>query len=130
VNIVEDNSDDAYGDMLSVASNLEHPMDSWILDSTCLFHVTPNRDWFDTYRSVNSGIVTMDNGAHCKIIGIGNIRIKMFDGVVRMLYDVRHVTKVEKNLTSLGTLDSNGCGYKSKGGVMKVTKDAMVMMKG
>jgi hypothetical protein len=41
--------------------------------------------------SVNSGIVTMDNGAHCKITGIGNIRIKMFDGVVRTLCDVRHV---------------------------------------
>jgi hypothetical protein len=65
-NIVEDNSDDADGYMLSVASNSEHPMNSWILDSECSFHMTPNRDWFDTYKSVNSDIVTMDNGAHCK----------------------------------------------------------------
>jgi hypothetical protein len=43
-NIVEDNSDDADGDMLSVASTSEHPVDSWILDSACSFHVTPNRD--------------------------------------------------------------------------------------
>jgi hypothetical protein len=35
MNVVEDNSDDADGDMLSVASNSEHPMDSWILDSAC-----------------------------------------------------------------------------------------------
>ena len=28
VNVVEDNSDDADGDMLSVASNSEHPVDS------------------------------------------------------------------------------------------------------
>jgi hypothetical protein len=130
VNVVEDNSNDADGDMLSVASNSKHPVDSWILDSACSFHVTSNRDWFDTYRSVNSGIVTMGNGAHCKITGIGNIRIKMFDGVVRTLCDVRHVPGVEKNLISLDTLDSNGYGYKSVGGVMKVTKDAMVMMKG
>jgi hypothetical protein len=105
-------------------------VDSWILDSACSFHVTPNRDWFDTYRSVNSGIVTMGNGAHCKITSIGNIRIKMFDGVVRTLCDVRHVPEVENNLISLGTLDSNGYGYKSIGGVMKVTKGAMVVMKG
>jgi hypothetical protein len=105
-NVVEVNSDDVDGDMLSVASNSEQPVDSWILDSACSFHVTPNRDWFDTYRSVNSGIVTMGNGAHCKITGIGNIRIKMFDGVVRTLCDVRHVPEVEKNLISLGTLDS------------------------
>jgi hypothetical protein len=65
---VEDNLDDAVGDMLSVASNSEHPIDSWILDSACSFHVMPNKDWFDTYKSVNSGIVTMGNGAHCKIL--------------------------------------------------------------
>jgi hypothetical protein len=49
-NIVEDNSDDADGDMLSVAFTSEHLVDSWILDSTCSFHVTPNKDWFDTYK--------------------------------------------------------------------------------
>jgi hypothetical protein len=129
-NVVEDNSDDADGDMLSVASTSEHPVDSWILDSACSFHVTPNRDWFDTYKLVNSSIVTMGNGAHCKITGIGNIRIKMFDDVVRMLCDVRHVPEVEKNLISLSTLDLNGYGYKFVGGVMKVTKGAMVVMKG
>jgi hypothetical protein len=109
VNIVEDDSDIANGDMLS-ASNIEHPLDSWILDSACSFHMASNRDWFDTYKSVNSGIVTMSNGAHCKITGIGNIRIKMFDGVVRTLCDVRHALDVEKNLISLGTLDSNSFG--------------------
>jgi hypothetical protein len=72
----------------------------------------------------------MGNGAYCKITGIGNIRIKMFDGVVRTLCDVRHVPEVEKNLISLGTLDSNGYGYKSVSGVMKVIKGAMVVMKG
>ena len=100
------------------------------MDLACLFHVTPNRDWFDTYISVNFGIVTMSNGAHCKITDIGNIRIKMFDGVVRTLCNVRHVPKVENNLISLGTLDSNGYGYKSECGVMKVTKGAMVVMNG
>ena len=94
-NVVEDNSDDVDGDMLSVTSNSKHPVDSWILDLGCSFHVTPNKDWFDTYRSVNSGIVTMSNGAHCKITDIGNIRIKMFDGVVRTLCDVRHVPEVK-----------------------------------
>jgi hypothetical protein len=78
-------------------------MDSWILDSACSFHITPNKDWFDTYKSVNYGIVTMANGAHCKITGICNIKIKMFDGMVRTF-----VLEVEKNLISLGTLDTDG----------------------
>jgi hypothetical protein len=42
-NIVEDNLDDANGDMLYATSNSKHPMDSWILDSACSFHVTPNK---------------------------------------------------------------------------------------
>jgi hypothetical protein len=129
-NIVEDNSDHADGDMLSTTSTSEHPMDSWIIDLACSFHVMPNIDWFDTYKSVNFGIVTMGNDAHCKISGMGNIRIKMFDGVVRTLRDVRHIPEVEKNLISLGTLDSNGDGYKFVGGVIKVTKGAMIVMKG
>ena len=54
----------------------------------------------------------------------------MFDGVVRTLCDVKYVPKVEKNLISLGTLDSNSYDYKSEGGVMKVTKVAMVVMNG
>ena len=61
----------------------------------------------------------MDSDTHCKITNICNIRIEIFDGVVRTLCDVRHVPEVEKNLISLGTLDSNGYGYKFEGGVMK-----------
>jgi hypothetical protein len=70
------------------------------------------------------------NGAHYKITDTANIRIKMFDGVVKMLCDVRHVPEVEKNLISYGTLNSNGYGYKSVGRVMKVTKGVMIVMKG
>jgi hypothetical protein len=37
---------------------------------------------------------------------------------------------MEKNLISLGTLNLNGYGYKYESGVMKVTKGAIVVMKG
>ena len=48
----------------------------------------------------------------------------------RTLSDVKHVLDLRKNLISLGILDSNGYGYKSKGGVLKVIKGALVVMKG
>jgi len=54
----------------------------------------------------------------------------MFEGVVRILCDVRHVPDVEKNLISLGTLEFNRFGYKFEGGIMKVINGAMVVMKG
>ena len=52
----------------------------------------------------------------------------MFDGIVRTLYDVRHVPELTKNLVSLGTLDSNSHSYRLEGGIMRVTKQAMVVM--
>jgi hypothetical protein len=42
VNVVEDNSDTADDDMLSIAFNSKHLVDSWILDSTCSVQGTSN----------------------------------------------------------------------------------------
>ncbi|KAK3013045.1 hypothetical protein RJ639_008246 [Escallonia herrerae] len=53
----------------------------------------------------------------------------MFDGIVRTLGDVRYILDLKKNLISLGTLDSIDCSISIKGGVMKVSKGAMVIMK-
>ena len=100
------------------------------MDSACSFHMIPNKDWFDTYRLVNSGYVLMGNDASCRVFGMGNIRVMMFDGVIRMLCDVRHVLDLRKNLISLGTLDSNDFSYKFANGVMNVSKGVLTMMKG
>ena len=50
----------------------------------------------------------MGNDATCPVIGIGTVMIKMFDGVVRVLSNVRHVLDLRKNLISLGVLDDLG----------------------
>lgn len=49
------------------------------------------------------------------LVGIGTIRIKMFDGVVRALADVRHVPNLKRNLISLSTLDTKGYKYSGEG---------------
>ena len=72
----------------------------------------------------------MGNNVASKVVGIGAIRIKMFDGIVRTLSNVRHVPNLRKNHIFLDTLESNGCTYKAKGGVMRISKGALVMMKG
>ena len=71
---------------------------------------------------VNFGYVLMGNDASCRVVEIVNIRVKMFDGIIRMLCDVRHVPDLRKNMISLGTLDGNGFNYKSTNGIMKVRK--------
>ena len=71
----------------------------------------------------------MGNNAPRKIVGIGTVIIKMFDGVVRTLGDVRHVPDLKKNLISLSTLDAKRYKYTGEGGVVKVSKGSLVMMK-
>ena len=48
----------------------------------------------------------MGNDAPYKIAGVGIVRIKMFDGIVIMSVDVKHVPYFKRNLISLSTLDS------------------------
>jgi hypothetical protein len=54
----------------------------------------------------------------------------MFDGIVRTLCDVRHIPDLRKNLISLDTLDRNGLNFYPEGGVLKVSKGVMTVMKG
>ena len=42
-----------------------------------------------------------------KTTGIGTVKVKMFDGVVRTLVKVRHVPQLRRSLISLG----GGFGY-------------------
>ena len=92
--------------------------------------MTPNRDWFSTYELVHKGTILMGNNASCKVAGIGIVRIKIFDGVVHTLGDVRHVLDLKRNLISLSTLDAKGYKYTGEGGVLKISKGALVVIKG
>ncbi|KAK3000052.1 hypothetical protein RJ639_022601 [Escallonia herrerae] len=122
----EDNYDGE--DVLSVT--ISSSDGGWIFDTGCSYHMCPNRDWFATYRSFDGGKVLMGNYITGKVVGIGSIEIRMHDGIVRTLTDVRHVPELRKNLISLGTLESNGCSYRDAGGVMRTMKGALVVMKG
>ncbi|KAG8480600.1 hypothetical protein CXB51_024784 [Gossypium anomalum] len=125
--VVEDYSD---GELLVASVNDSKLSKEWILDSGCIFHMSPNRDWFTTYETVSEGVVLMGNNASCKIAGVGTIKVKMFDGVVRTLSDVRHVPELKRNLISLSTLDSKWYRYTVKSGVLKISKGSLVVMKG
>lgn len=72
----------------------------------------------------------MGNNAVCKTVGIEIIRIRMHDGMVRTLTDVRHVLELKKNLISLGTLNDIECRYTSEGRVLKISRGVMTVMKG
>ena len=73
----------------------------------------------------------MGNNVAYKIVGIGTIKIRMHDGIMRTtLKNVRHMLDLKKNLISLDTLDSIGYKYSSESGVIWVSKSSLVIMKG
>ena len=72
----------------------------------------------------------MGNNMSYKVVSIGAVRIKMHDGVVRTLTNVQHILDLKKNLISLGVFYSQGYKYSVEGGVLKVSKGALIMIKG
>ncbi|KAG8474425.1 hypothetical protein CXB51_033824 [Gossypium anomalum] len=101
--IVEDYSD---GELLVASVNDSKVSEEWILDSGCTFYMSPNLDWFTTYKTVSEGVVLMGNNASCKI------------------------AELKRNLISLSTLDSKGYRYIAESGVLKISKGSLVVMKG
>jgi len=66
----------------------------------------------------------------CKVEGTGTVRIKMFDGMVRKLKEVRYISQVKKNLISIGTLKVLSHGVSISDNVLKMTRGSMVVLKG
>ncbi|KAG8502413.1 hypothetical protein CXB51_000424 [Gossypium anomalum] len=91
-NADDDREDYSDGELLVASVNDSKVSEEWILDSGCTFHMSPNRDWFTTYETVSEGVILMENNASCKIAGVGTIKVKMFDRVVRTLIDGSTVT--------------------------------------
>ena len=72
----------------------------------------------------------MGNNMTCSVVGIGSVKLKMTDGLVYEMQNVRHVSELKKNLISLGMLDKLRCMFKAEKDILKVIKGSMVIMKG
>ena len=72
----------------------------------------------------------MGNDVSCKTIGIRTAKIKMHDGIIRTLTEVRHVPELKKNIISIGIMDGKGFKCSTENGVMKIQKGSTIVMKG
>ena len=89
-------TDENVGNIFFATDNRTRSKNEWILDSGCSYHMCPNRDLFSTYESCNDEIVLIGNNVVYDVVGRGTIRIKMHDGIVRTLTNVRHVPDFKK----------------------------------
>ncbi|KAM2047258.1 hypothetical protein ACFX1T_005942 [Malus domestica] len=85
----------------------------WVLDTGCTHHMTPHKDWFSSLKEFDGGVVFMGDDNPCTTKGIGTVRLKLHDGMVKELTGVRYVPNLKKNLISLGTLKSKGFRFHS-----------------
>ena len=72
----------------------------WVMDSGCTYHMTPERDWFTSLRHAQ-GSVILGDGKTCNVEGIGLVQLRMADGTLRLLDEVRYIPTMRRNLISL-----------------------------
>jgi len=101
----------------------------WVLETVATYHVCPNRDCFSTFEKLDGCFAIIGDDHQCKVEGIGTLRIKIFDGMVRELKEVRYVPQIKKNFISVGTLKVLGHGVSVRDGVLKITRGSMVVLK-
>ena len=101
----------------------------WLSDSTTIWHLTSHREWFHQYEPISGGSMYIGNDHAFEIFGVDSIKVNMDDGVICLIPDIQHVKGLNKNLLSMGQLDDHEYEFHAKGGVMKVIRGALVVMK-
>ncbi|CAM8925998.1 unnamed protein product [Rhodiola kirilowii] len=106
-----------------------HEDDSWILDSSCTMHATPHKHLFSSLKLCEGGEVMLGDHTSLKIKGIGSVPLRMFDGVVRTLQNVRWVPHLRRIVMSESALDKLGCKITTFKGVREVMRDNRIVMR-
>lgn len=70
------------------------------------------------------------NNSVCKVIGMGNICLKLHDRPIKEVKQNRHVPYLKRNLIPLGMLDQMRCGIKLESGELNIINGSTPVMKG
>jgi hypothetical protein len=108
--IAKQDDSDSDGDVLTVSSE-NSCEEAWLLDSASSFHVTPQKEWFLLYIEKEGDLVHLGDVSGYRIIGVGNIKFKMYDGHDILLKGVKHASGLRMNLISLEILHEEGWLY-------------------
>ena len=86
--------------------------------------------WFSNFEKLEGCFAVMGDDHPCNIEGMSTVRIKMDDGIVQELKEVRFVPLLKKNLIFVGALETLGLVLSIRDGVLKMIKRSIVVMKG
>ena len=127
INVVED-----YSDVLVTAANdLVEDHSSWVLDSAADMHICRDRACFDTLQEEEEfDYIHTASKQKLKIEGVGRVRLKLHNGVVKTLADVKFVPTAKTNIISLGELASRGYKYVGDEDFCKVFRGDILVLQG
>lgn len=117
--VVFDEQEDDYDSVGILVASSNQIEGKWVLDSGCAYHMCPNKHLFTMNQPYEGGKVMMGNNASYKVTKIGFIRLKIHNGIIRELPNVRHVPELKRNLISLSILNEVGCSIRVKASVLK-----------
>jgi transposase InsO family protein len=120
--------EEQYGFCATVAP--PHGDRRWVLDTGASCHMTPFRDCFSTFKKIEGTSIYMGNGSWCVTQGIGTVKIKMFDGCIRTLNNVRFVPSMTRSLISVGLLHRLGCKMRIDDEILRISRGSIIVMKG
>ncbi|XP_042038209.1 uncharacterized protein LOC121784097 [Salvia splendens] len=72
--------------------------------------------------------VLLGNNHVCNVRGIGTVKLKMHDGSIKLLSEVRYIPEIKRNLVSLVLLEVKDFTFISTGGKMEVKKGHHTVM--
>ena len=65
-----------------------------ILDTGSTYHICSRRELFASFEELDGGLMSMGDDHTCRWIGKGRARIKMYDGTLRELKEVRYIPTI------------------------------------
>ncbi|KAE8716977.1 cytochrome P450 71A9-like [Hibiscus syriacus] len=86
-----DDGDALYCEASTTVEGRKRYADIWLIDSGATYHMTSSREWFHHYEPISGGSVYSCNDHALNIVGVGTIKLKMYDGTIKVVRDVRHV---------------------------------------
>ena len=79
-------------------------MSERVSDTGSTYHIYPERELFGSFEELDGSLMFMGDDHTCRLVGKGTIHIKMFDGMMRELNDVRYIPQM-KNLILVRALE-------------------------
>jgi len=85
---------------------------------------------FASFSKLDGGLVSLGDGHTCQIEEIGTVRIKLFNGMIRELKNVRYFSQLKKNLIAVGALEAQSLKGTLGESVLKMTSGSLIVLKG